>query len=148
MLCPPRPGVSLAALSLGVLSLVLAVSTWAAWVFLRPEVQTHPMNRHWPVGVVFVLVLGLLWFLALHGGVLAIVFGLVTRTRGVVSGHQARNGALLGLLTVAVALAGALALILSPGHTGLSDPEESEPPVLQFRDDTADTTGIYDSFFG
>lgn len=126
-----RPGVSLAAVTLGVVSLVLAVSTWAAWLFVRPEIQARMVSYYWPISVVFVLVLGALWFLALHGGVLAIVFGLVTGAHRADGGQQARTGALLGLLTLAVALAGTVVFITNMLLTNdLAPPPNLPIPTL------------------
>ncbi|MCG3755870.1 MULTISPECIES: hypothetical protein [Amycolatopsis] len=108
----PSRGLAVGAVSVAAVSFSLAVLTWLAWLLVRPRMLTagvYPL-----VAEVFVLVLGALWFLALLAGVLAVVLG---RLGGGLryGGDLARKGALLGGLTVVVALAGTVAFTVSPG---------------------------------
>ncbi|WP_409181769.1 hypothetical protein F9C11_35690 [Amycolatopsis sp. VS8301801F10] len=108
----PSRGLAVGAVSVAAVSFALAVLTWLAWLLVRPRLLisgVYPI-----VAEVFVLVLGALWFLALLAGVLATVLGLLGggRRHG---GDLARTGALLGGLTMVVALAGTVAFTVSPG---------------------------------
>ncbi|SEP44154.1 hypothetical protein [Amycolatopsis saalfeldensis] len=128
----PRRGLAVAAVSVAVVSLVLAISTWAAWLLVRPRVLGFPGNAF--LGQVFLLVLGALWFVALLAGALAIVFGITGGAREH-DGDLARAGALTGALTCLVAIAGAVTFALSPTWT---------PPVVTFQN----TPGVYGNYFG
>ncbi|WP_051792377.1 hypothetical protein [Amycolatopsis jejuensis] len=107
----PGRGLAIAAMAVAAVSFVLAVSTWMAWLLVRPKLLSGAV---YPIVTqVFLLVLGALWFVALLAGVLAVVFGLVGGARSR-SGDLARGGALLGALTCLVALIGAVTFALSP----------------------------------
>ncbi|WP_020658182.1 hypothetical protein [Amycolatopsis benzoatilytica] len=114
----PSRGLGIASVSVAAVSLVLAGSTWMAWLLVRPRViggEIYPL-----VAQVFVLVLGALWFVALLAGVLALVLGVTGGARrryGGRGGDLARIGALLGALTFVVALAGAVAFTIQPDAT-------------------------------
>lgn len=109
----PSRGLAVGAVSVAAVSFALAVLTWLAWLLVRPRLLTtgvYPI-----VAEVFILVLGALWFAALLAGVLAMVLGLLGGGRRRYGGDLARTGALLGGLTVVVALAGTVAFTVSPG---------------------------------
>ncbi|MET9260606.1 hypothetical protein [Amycolatopsis sp. NPDC004079] len=108
----PSRGLAVGAVSVAAVSLSLAVLTWLAWLLVRPRLLVsgvYPL-----VAEVFVLVLGALWFAALLAGVLAVVLGRLGGAKRP-GGDLARTGALLGGLTVVVALAGTIAFTVSPG---------------------------------
>ncbi|WP_199431566.1 hypothetical protein [Qaidamihabitans albus] len=121
---PGRPGrgLAVASLSVGAAGLVLALSTWAAWLLIRPQMQESPFFS-WLTGV-FVLVLGALWFAVLPAGVLGIIFGLVAGPRSPGGAALARAGAVLSLLALATAVPGAVAFVFGftdshvPGGAG------------------------------
>ncbi|MEV4597717.1 hypothetical protein AB0K15_09965 [Amycolatopsis sp. NPDC049253] len=110
----PRRGLAVASIAIAAVSFMLAVSTWIAWLLVRPKFLVMPAYAL--VGQVFLLVLGALFFVALLAGVLAIVLGLTGRELG---GDLARAGALLGALTCLVALSGAVAFAVNPVWTSL-----------------------------
>ncbi|WP_326833998.1 hypothetical protein VSH64_03555 [Amycolatopsis rhabdoformis] len=126
----PRRGLAIAATAIAAVSFVLAASTWVAWLLVRPRVLGGPVYPI--VAQVFLLVLGALFFLALLAGVLAIVLGVTGGAREH-DGDLARVGALLGALTCAVALAGAVTFAVGSTWT---------PMTAQF------DTGSYVSPFG
>lgn len=128
----PRRGLAVAAVSVAVVSLVLAVSTWAAWLLVRPRVLAQPGNAF--LGQALLFVLGALWFVALLAGALAIVFGITGGARRP-DGDLARAGALTGVLTCLVGLAGAVTFALSPTWT---------PPLVPLQN----TPGAYGDYFG
>ena len=116
----PSRGLGVASTAVAAVSLVLAGSTWMAWLLIRPRViggDVYPI-----VAEVFVPVLGALWFLALLAGVLAVVLGVTGGARrryGGRGGDLARIGALLGARTFVVALAGAVAFTVHPDATSV-----------------------------
>lgn len=115
----PSRGLAVGAVSVAAVSFALGVATWLAWLLVRPRLL---MGGIYPiVAEVFVLVLGALWFAALLGAVLAVVFGLLGGARRYGT-DLARLGALLGGLAFVVALAGTVAFTSNPGFaTGQFD---------------------------
>ncbi|WP_232376201.1 hypothetical protein [Amycolatopsis aidingensis] len=112
----PRRGLAIASLSIGAVGLVLALSTWGAWLFVLPWMPgTMP---HSLVTIVFALVLGALWFAVLPAGTLAVIFGMVAGARPGGGESLARGGTYLGLLAVAVALAGAVVFMMNASGWG------------------------------
>ncbi|MFJ7216352.1 hypothetical protein [Amycolatopsis sp. NPDC098790] len=99
----PGRGLAIASLAVGASGLTLAVSTWAAWLLVRPVLLTAWMFS-W-LAQAFVLVLGALWFALLPISVLALVFGVCAgaRTRP----GPGRIGATLAVITALLALSGA-----------------------------------------
>ncbi|QRP43749.1 hypothetical protein [Amycolatopsis sp. FDAARGOS 1241] len=112
----PRRGLAIAAIAIAAVSFVLVVSTWIAWLVVRPRVPAVP--GYSIVAQVFVLALGALFFIALLAGVLAIVLGLAGGARER-TGGLARGGTLHGALTCLIALVGAVAFAISPAWTPL-----------------------------
>ncbi|GAB3493942.1 hypothetical protein [Amycolatopsis cihanbeyliensis] len=107
----PRRGLAIASLSISSVGLVLALSTWGAWLLVLPWMpETTP---HSLVTIVFALVLGALWFAVLPAGTLAVIFGMIAGARLRGGENLARGGTYLGLLAIAVALAGAVAFMMS-----------------------------------
>src|SRR5699024_2721580 len=121
-----RSGLGLAALSVGVLGLVLALLTWAAWLFVLPTMQEATIYS-WTT-LVFALVLGALWFVVILAAVLAMIFGFTAGARTAVNGGQARVGVLSGAFALAAAITGAIIFVfslsaltdlsISPGDSG------------------------------
>ncbi|TWE27895.1 hypothetical protein [Prauserella muralis] len=105
----PRSGLAPASVAIAAVGLVLAVSTWVAWLLVLPGFRdAQPYG--W-ITVVFALVLGALWFAVLPVGVLAIVFGALALRRGPLTG-LARLGIGVGALALLVALGGVAAFVL------------------------------------
>jgi hypothetical protein len=109
---PPRRGLAIASVAIGSAGLVVALSTWVAWLTIRPGLQ-DAVHYSW-ISQVFVLVLGALWFAMLPAAVLGLVFGFSSGARAVDGPSTARAGAYLALLTLAITLAGAAAFVLTP----------------------------------
>jgi hypothetical protein len=103
---------AIASVAIDSAGLMGALSTWVAWLIIRPHLQ-DAVHYSW-ISQVFVLVLGALWFAMLPAGVLALVFGFASGARSVSGSSTARAGAYLALLTAAIASAGAAAFILTP----------------------------------
>ncbi|PRX50535.1 hypothetical protein B0I33_102658 [Prauserella shujinwangii] len=102
-------GLAIASLALSPAGLVLALATWAAWLFVRPQLL-ETLSVSW-LTIVFLLVLGALWFAMLPVGTLGLVFGLLAGARSPGSGSLPRVGALVALGTLATAVAGAFAFV-------------------------------------
>ncbi|MQA10571.1 MAG: hypothetical protein GEU98_18855 [Pseudonocardiaceae bacterium] len=123
---PTRPsGLSLAALVLGVVSLVLTAAAWAAWFLVvpsgssvsfgwfayTPRQESAPFEAiapHGWIGVVVALVIGALWFAMLPASVLGFVFARLAR-RGTEPGSVTARVARAAISTSGPALFLALA---------------------------------------
>jgi hypothetical protein len=108
----PRRGLAIASVAIGSAGLMVALSTWVAWLIIRPHLQ-DAVHYSW-ISQVFVLVLGALWFAMLPIAVLAFVFGFASEARSADGPSTARAGTYLALLILAIALAGAAAFVLTP----------------------------------
>lgn len=109
-------GLSLASITLGVIGIVLSASTWAAWIFVVHLTRRGAMIQPVPAqptysfaDLVVAYVVGALWFVTLPMAVLAALFGWLDLLRAPagMSGHLARVGAGIGVLTLLLSLAGA-----------------------------------------
>ncbi|GAA4545840.1 hypothetical protein [Amycolatopsis samaneae] len=127
----PRHGLAIASVSVSAVAMVLTVATWVAWLVIRAQMQAVPPYS-W-ISQVFVLVLGALWFAMIPAGVLSTVFGYFAGARLQNGSNAARLGLYLGLLTVAIALAGAAVFTLTP--SAWTGPDALLP------------AGTYDSYF-
>lgn len=125
----PRPGLALAALITGAVALVLSVSTWAAWLLVLPGFRDAQPYR-W-IAVVFVLVLGALWFAVLPLSVVAITCGALAANRSA-TGGLGRLGIAVGVLALLVALAGTVVFVIDatspPGVVAVWQGEHSGFP--------------------
>ncbi|MEU3269805.1 hypothetical protein ABZ639_03110 [Saccharomonospora sp. NPDC006951] len=106
----PKTGLVVASLVTGSIGLVLAVSTWAAWLLVLPGFRdAQPYN--W-IAVVFGLVLGALWFLVLPLGTVSIIVGLLAIRRAPALAPLARLGLVIAALALAAALGGAAVFVI------------------------------------
>lgn len=105
------PKLAIASLSLGTVGLVLAVSTWAAWLLVLPQILELPAYRG--IVVLFYFVLGALWFAVLPVAALALIFSYVTRHA---PGGVSPLGRVTGMLALAAALAGAIVFVAFPAE--------------------------------
>jgi len=103
----PRPGFAVASAALGAVGLVMAVSIWVTWLFIRPDGGAAVPT---PMSVVLSLVLGALWIVVLCTAALAILFGLLGRTA---PGGLARAGMVFGALGLLLAFGGAIAFVVA-----------------------------------
>ncbi|MFD9892886.1 hypothetical protein ACFWY9_26370 [Amycolatopsis sp. NPDC059027] len=120
----PRHGLAIASVSLSAVAAVLALATWVAWLVVRAQMQGVPPYS-W-ISQVFVLVLGALWFAMIPAGVLSIIFGYFAGARLQTGSNASRLGLYLGLLTIAIALAGAAVFTLTP--SAWTTPDSLFPP--------------------
>ncbi|ASR39267.1 hypothetical protein BAY61_13965 [Prauserella marina] len=103
----------------GAIGLVLAVSTWAAWLLVLPGFrEAQPYS--W-IAVVFGLVLGALWFLVLPLGTVSIIVGLLATRRAPALAALARLGMVVALVALAAALGGAVVFVID-ASTGAGPP--------------------------
>ncbi|NIH84617.1 hypothetical protein [Amycolatopsis granulosa] len=103
----PRAGLAVASAALGAVAVVMAVSTWVTWAFVHPRAGDALPS---PAAVVLMLVLGALWVLILVMAVLAVLFGVLGRRAAV---GPARAGAAFGAVAALLALAGAVAFLVT-----------------------------------
>ncbi|MEU0470096.1 hypothetical protein ABZ215_39380 [Amycolatopsis sp. NPDC006131] len=103
----PRTGLAVASAALGAVGIVMAMSVWVTWAFVRPRAGDALPS---PLAVVLTLVLGALWVLILVLAVLAVLFGVLSRDA---AGGLARAGIVFGSLAALLALAGAVAFVVS-----------------------------------
>lgn len=105
----PRPGLALASVVTGAVGLVLALSTWAAWLLVLPGFRdAQPYS--W-ITVVFMLVLGALWFVVLPLAVVGVLCGALAANRSAMGGIG-RLGIGVAVVALLVALAGAVVFVL------------------------------------
>ncbi|GAB3570046.1 hypothetical protein GCM10027445_22890 [Amycolatopsis endophytica] len=102
-----RPGLAVASAALGAVGVVMGVSIWVTWAFVRPAAGGALPS---PMSVVLTLVLGALWIVVLSAGVLSMLFGFLGRAT---PGGLARAGMLFGAIAALLALSGAIAFVVA-----------------------------------
>ena len=103
----PRAGLAVASAALGAVGIVMSMSAWVTWAFVRPRAGDALPSQ---LDVVLTLVLGALWVLILVMTVLAVLFGVLGRNA---AAGLARAGIAFGAVAAVLALAGVVAFVVA-----------------------------------
>ena len=101
-------GLSLAALTLGVIGLLIAVGCWVAWLAMFGPFDL-PTRYYGGIGLL-TLTIGALWAAMVPVSTLAVIYGGISRRRNKTAADRdglARAGTITGAIALLVALAGA-----------------------------------------
>lgn len=126
----PRPsGLSLAALTLGVVGLLIAVGCWIAWLAMVGLFDL-PTGFYGGIGLL-TLAIGALWAAMVPVSTLAVIYGGISRRRNKAEtsdrDNLARAGVVTGALALLVALAGAIVFALSINQASVPGPPRVVP---------------------
>lgn len=124
---PRFGGLSLAALTLGVIGLIIAVGCWIAWAVMIVPADM-PVRYYSSGSPLLSLAIGALWAAMVPTSALAVIYGVLSqrRNRTNASGRDglARTGTVTGLIALLIALAGSGTFAWSVSQTNMP------PPVL------------------
>lgn len=129
---PRSSGLSLAALTLGVIGLLIAVGCWVAWLAMVGLFDL-PTRYYGGIGLV-TLAVGGLWAAMVPVSTLAVLYGSISRRRNTAESfgkdNLARAGAVTGAIALLVALAGAAVFALSINQASMQAPNLIPMPAV------------------